>query len=129
MNIGAREFDGMPGTRVVDGAPMENYWEKGKPLPDKGPIMLQTHGGEIRWRNIYVRALGVEEAKRLAAQPRIPEPTLFDVSYGPHPKQVLHFWKAESEKPTPLLFFIHGGGWGAGSRMSGLTSMLRSRAT
>ena len=47
-----------------------------------------------------------------------PEPTLADVAYGAHPKQVLHFWKAESAKPTPLLFFIHGGGWQSGDRMS-----------
>jgi hypothetical protein len=23
----------------------------------------------------------------------------------------MDFWKAESSKPTPLVFFIHGGGW------------------
>ncbi len=43
-------------------------------------------------------------------------PTLADVSYGPHPKQKIDFWKAESSKPTPLLFFIHGGGWQGGER-------------
>ena len=43
-------------------------------------------------------------------------PTFRDVAYGPHPKQVIHFWKAESEKPAPLLVFIHGGGWTGGSR-------------
>jgi len=51
-------------------------------------------------------------------------PTLADVAYGKHPKQVLDFWKAESEKPTPLLFFIHGGGWQAGNRSSGLAPLL-----
>ena len=45
-------------------------------------------------------------------------PTVADVSYGPHKKQVLNFWKAESEKPTPLLFYIHGGGWMNGDRTS-----------
>jgi hypothetical protein len=54
-------------------------------------------------------------------------PTIPDVSYGPHPKQVMHFWKtpqATAAKPAPLLFFIHGGGWQAGDRMGGLTRML-----
>lgn len=46
----------------------------------------------------------------------IPAPTLADVPYGKHPKQVLHFWKVESRKPAPLLFFIHGGSWTSGSR-------------
>ena len=56
-----------------------------------------------------------------------PPPTMPDVSYGPHPKQVMHFWKtpqAAADKPAPLLFFIHGGGWQGGDRMSGLTGML-----
>jgi acetyl esterase/lipase len=51
-------------------------------------------------------------------------PTLADVAYGSHPKQVLHFWKAKSERPAPLLFFIHGGGWVAGHRLSTLEGML-----
>jgi hypothetical protein len=50
---------------VVDGAVMENYWDRSKPLPAKGPIMLQTHGGEIRWRNLFVREIGTEEAERI----------------------------------------------------------------
>jgi len=41
---------------------------------------------------------------------RIP-PTLTNVPYGKDEKQVLDFWKAKSSKPTPVLFFIHGGGW------------------
>jgi arylsulfatase len=56
-----------------------------------------------------------------------PPPTISDVSYGPHPKQVLHFWKAPqatADRPVPLLFFIHGGGWQGGDRTSGLTGML-----
>lgn len=53
-----------------------------------------------------------------------PTPTEADVAYGTHAKQVLHFWKADSDKPTPLIFFIHGGGWGAGNRTSGLASVL-----
>jgi acetyl esterase/lipase len=46
-----------------------------------------------------------------AAIPDNPAPTLANVPYGLHPRQVLDFWKAPSEKPTPLLFYIHGGGW------------------
>jgi acetyl esterase/lipase len=41
----------------------------------------------------------------------LPKPTLTDVPYGTHERQVLDFYKATSDKPTPLLFFIHGGGW------------------
>jgi hypothetical protein len=41
---------------------MENYWDRTQPLPTRGSVMLQTHGGEIRWRNIFVRALAAGEA-------------------------------------------------------------------
>ena len=40
-----------------------------------------------------------------------PDPTLANVSYGPHERHVLDLWKAESDKPTPVAFYIHGGAW------------------
>lgn len=64
--VGARTWVWLNDQLVVDGAVMENYWDRTKPLPAKGPIMLQTHGGEIRWRNIFVREIGPEEAAKAA---------------------------------------------------------------
>ena len=46
----------------------------------------------------------------------IPTPTLSEVAYGSHGRHVLDFWKAKSDKPTPLTFVIHGGGWSGGSK-------------
>ena len=63
--IGARTWVWLNEKLVVDGAVMENYWDRSKPLPAKGPIMLQTHGGEIRWRNLFVHEIGAEEAKKI----------------------------------------------------------------
>ena len=65
-----------------------------------------------------VQAVSAAEAKRPGKQPakRQAGPTLADVSYGSHPKQVLDFYKAESPTPTPLVFHIHGGGWMNGSK-------------
>ena len=63
--IGARTWVWLNGKLVVDGAVMENYWDRSKPLPPKGPILLQTHGGEIRWRNLFVHDIGAEEAKAI----------------------------------------------------------------
>ncbi len=65
--VGAVTWVWLNGKLVVDGAAMENFWDRTKPLPAKGPIMLQTHGGEIRWRNISVREIGEAEAKKLLA--------------------------------------------------------------
>jgi len=52
-------------------------------------------------------------------------PTYPDVRYGEHPKQVLHFWQAKSDNPTPLAFYIHGGGWVKRDRYRGLSRILK----
>lgn len=65
--IGARTWVWLNDKLVVDGATMENYEDRSKPLPSRGPIMLQTHGGEIRWRNLFVREIGAEEAQKLSS--------------------------------------------------------------
>ncbi len=42
---------------VVNEVPLENYWDRGRPVFPVGPIQLQTHGGEIRWRNIFIKQI------------------------------------------------------------------------
>ncbi|WDE98952.1 carboxylesterase family protein [Lentisphaera profundi] len=46
----------------------------------------------------------------------VPQPTLSEIAYGDHARHVLDFWQAPSDKPTPLVFVIHGGGWKNGSK-------------
>ena len=41
---------------------------------------------------------------------------LTDLPYGTHPRQVLDFYQAKSDKPTPVVFYIHGGGWQGGDK-------------
>lgn len=55
---------------VVDHATMENYYDRSVPVPAKGPIQLQTHGGEIRWRNIFLKELSPEEANAVLSEKR-----------------------------------------------------------
>lgn len=43
-------------------------------------------------------------------------PTYKNVSYGPHERNVFDFWAAKSSQPTPLVVFIHGGGFVNGSK-------------
>ena len=56
--------------------------------------------------------------------PPAPTPTLAEVRYGPHERNVLDFWRAPSSSPTPLLFFIHGGSWLSGDK-SRVTGFLK----
>ncbi|HXG09503.1 MAG TPA: DUF1080 domain-containing protein [Gemmataceae bacterium] len=45
------------GEKVVDNVPLENYWERGQPLPARGPIELQHHGNPLWFKNIYIKEL------------------------------------------------------------------------
>lgn len=37
----------------------------------------------------------------------VPEPTSKNVRYGRHKRNVLDFWQAESDTPTPIVVSIH----------------------
>jgi hypothetical protein len=45
------------GELVVDKGKLPNYFEKGQPLPAKGPIELQIHGNPLWFKNIYIKEL------------------------------------------------------------------------
>lgn len=45
------------------------------------------------------------------------EPTVANYKYGDDsPRQVFDFWQAKSDKPTPVVLLIHGGGWMGGDK-------------
>ncbi len=63
--VGSRVWVWFNGKPTVKGATLENYYNRQLPVPPRGPIQLQTHGGEIRWRNAFIREIGSDEANRL----------------------------------------------------------------
>lgn len=93
--IGERVSVVLNGEIVVDNAVLENFFANqksgyvayGKPSEQsiegdvkklmngfmrdpafpKGPIQLQTHGSEIRWRNVFIREIGADEANKIFA--------------------------------------------------------------
>ena len=65
--IGSLTSIWLSGKLVVDNAARENFWNRATPLRSSGPIQLQTHGGEIRWRNVFIKELANEESAELLA--------------------------------------------------------------
>jgi hypothetical protein len=73
-------------------------------------LNLHTEGKPLNARNVS------KAGKKEQYAGSIPKPTLSEVAYGPHGRHVLDFWKAKSDKPTPLTFVIHGGGGKMGAK-------------
>ena len=71
--VGSRVSIWLNDQPVVDHVILENFYDKNlppaqrRPIPARGPIQLQTHGGETRWRNLFVREIGPAEATRILA--------------------------------------------------------------
>jgi hypothetical protein len=44
---------------TVDGQKLDNFFDRtgATPIPARGPIELQTHNSEMRFRNIYIKEL------------------------------------------------------------------------
>jgi acetyl esterase/lipase len=59
-----------------------------------------------------------EPPKKEAKKPANPPPDVANAKYGEHERNVLDVWKAKSDKPTPLVVYIHGGGFRAGDKSS-----------
>lgn len=61
------------------------------------------------WMALITSALSAGDAPQKS-------PTIADVAYGTHERQVLDVWQASAAKPTPVVFHIHGGGWVRGDK-------------
>ena len=70
-------------------------------------------------------AVGIAAAPAMAQRDDKPPPTHRNVRYGPHERNVLDFWRADSDRPTPLVVYIHGGGFRVGSKESLNPATLR----
>ncbi|MCB9927376.1 MAG: alpha/beta hydrolase [Planctomycetaceae bacterium] len=62
---------------------------------------------------IFAQQLHADEPKQL-----------LDVAYGSHPRQVLDFYQAKSDTPTPVVLYIHGGGWQGGDKKTNPKAFL-----
>ncbi len=57
LMVGERVTVWLNGELVVHNVPLENYWERDKPIYPRGAIELQHHGDVLFFKNLYVRDL------------------------------------------------------------------------
>ena len=68
--VGQRVTVKLNGVLIVDNVVMENYWERDKPIYERGQIELQHHGNKLWFRNIYIRELDSTGSKQAAISPK-----------------------------------------------------------
>jgi acetyl esterase/lipase len=69
------------------------------------------------------KAAQAKKIKRAAASELAPDRA--DLSYGPHLSNKLDLWLAKSERPTPLVVFIHGGGFVGGDKSTASAAAIK----
>ncbi|MEX1094765.1 MAG: DUF1080 domain-containing protein [Planctomycetales bacterium] len=56
--VGDKVWVKLNGETVIDGVAKGNYWKGFKePPPERGPIVLQSHGSDLWFRNVFIKEL------------------------------------------------------------------------
>lgn len=76
-----------------------------------------------RFAGVLLAAVALSAPEAVAQGDR-PPADLRNVSYGPFEANVLDLWKAKSAKPSPLVVYIHGGGFQSGDKRQLPTPLL-----
>jgi len=53
--------------------------------------------------------------------------TIINAKYGSHERQVMDLWLPKSDKPTPIVMYIHGGGFVGGDKSHGHRQPMRAK--
>jgi hypothetical protein len=65
--VGTRVWVTLNGKPTVVGQVLDNFFDRTQPVLPAGSIELQTHGSEVRFRNIFIREIPEAEGKSLLA--------------------------------------------------------------
>ena len=128
MNSGVRRFAWLLLILVASGL----TWAEEKPKADEQlqQLLKQFPEADANKDGVLTREEAQEHRQKLTAERakkpggKTPEraaveaikPTEADVKYGPAERNVLDFYQAKSERPTPLVIYIHGGGFVGGNK-------------
>jgi len=77
---------------------------------DKDGVLTVTEARAYRGKQKAGKAAGAQARKALT-------PTLKDQRYGPHKRNVLDFYKVDSDEPTAVMIYFHGGGFVGGDKV------------
>ena len=94
-------------------------WLAAQPAADKNKDGILTMEEARAWQKERL----AQRSKSTRANR--PKPTKANVSYGEHERHVLDFYQAKSDTPTPLVVYIHGGGFVAGTKNNMNVTMIR----
>jgi len=91
-------------------------WLKRFPAADANGdgVLSRTEANEYR-RQLQKKRSGADAQARDAGKQSL-VPTEENVKYGEHERNVLDFFRAESDTPTPVLIYFHGGGFVGGDK-------------
>ncbi|MDP7246160.1 MAG: DUF1080 domain-containing protein [Planctomycetota bacterium] len=98
--IGPRVSVWLNETQIVHQALMENYFDRSSSVPESGPIQLQTHGGEIRFRNLKIKEFSSEEALKWLTQ-AAPFEVMGEKTWSPNPGNYIASFLFETEEDLP----------------------------
>ncbi len=85
-------------------------------LPGTRPLVYELAVTDERGLEVTAaHAVLAADPPPIAPAPAI-APAQANVAYGKHERQVLDFWQAKSDTPTPMVLLIHGGGWVNGDK-------------
>jgi acetyl esterase/lipase len=83
-----------------------------------GPAFARLAGAAVLLVTLFALGDSTFGQNQKKKQPPELKPTHADVKYGPHERNVFDLYLPESDKPTPLVLYIHGGGFQGGDKRS-----------
>jgi uncharacterized protein len=98
------------------------------PTPKLAPEADTNHDGKLSQEEAQAYRQKLAQSRKDSAitrKPALPSATYANVSYGSHERNRLDLWIAKSDKATPLMVYIHGGGFVGGDKSTASPEILR----